>query len=76
MMWIKDPKTSKRSVSLTMLIVTGILCIAGAVTQMMGKIDSTSLLAELFYTSAALYGGRRLKFSKDGNAYVGDKINE
>lgn len=74
-MWIKDPKTNKRSVSLTMLIVTGVLCIAGAIMQMLGKTDNTSLLAELFYTSAALYGGRRLKFSKDGSVDVGDKVD-
>lgn len=64
-MWLLDPKTSKRSVSLTMLTVSFVSIIGCAFAHVLGKLDSTGPLLELFYACSALYFGRRFERKKD-----------
>lgn len=63
-MWIIDPKTKEPSISLTMVVVMGVLCIIGAGLEMSGVVKSTSILMELFLTSCGLYFGRKFTGSK------------
>lgn len=61
-MWIKDPVTKKKSVSLTFTCIAflGVLIAAGL--QMANKIENTSVMTEVFYATTALYFGRRFTF--------------
>lgn len=63
-MWLKDPKTSEKSVSLTMLTVSFVSVIGCSFAQIFGYLDGTGPLMELFYATTALYFGRRVKFGK------------
>lgn len=58
-LWLNDPKTKEASVSLTMLVVTFVGTILAACLHMAGKVESTSVMSELFYGNVALYFGRR-----------------
>lgn len=61
-MWIKDPITKHKSVSLTMLVITFLGSLIAAGLEMKGKIASTSIILEMFYASAGLYFSRRITF--------------
>lgn len=73
-MYFKDPKTGEQSISLTLLIVTFLCAIGAGALNMFGKTSSTSIFAELFYSSAALYFSRR--FSIGGKSFSADKAEE
>lgn len=60
-MYLTDPKTNKKSVSLTFLVITFILYTAFSVAKAFEVVNTIGSLAELFYASAALYFGRRVK---------------
>jgi len=67
---VRDPKTGKGSVSLTLVFISFNMVLVGLVGKWagaLGGIDLTQAL-NLFYACAALYWGR--SFSKDG-----DKVN-
>lgn len=67
---IRDPKTGKGSVSLTMLFISFnvvLIGLAGKFAGAFGGIDITQALA-LFYACATLYMGR--KFQKSDTATV------
>lgn len=64
---IRDPKTGKASVTLTMMFLsfnTALLGQLGKVTKILGDVDMTSAIM-LFTTTAGLYLGRR--FQNDAN---------
>lgn len=63
-MWIKDPKSKEESVSLTLVVIAGILCVIGAGLEMSGIVKSTSILMELYLSSCGLYFGRKFTGSK------------
>ena len=57
--WSKDPKDGKESVSLTLLQITFIGCIIGAMFESVGYIKSSGVMSELFYSMVGLYFFRR-----------------
>ena len=57
--WITDPKTKERSVSLTLLTISFVALITACLFHSLKKIDNTSSLTELFSITSALYFGRR-----------------
>jgi hypothetical protein len=60
-MYLTDPKDGKKSVTLT-FVVTSFLLFAGfACAGALGHAQNVNSLSELFYASAALYFGRRVK---------------
>ena len=67
-MWLKDPKTNEASVSLTLLAASFILLVIASVANIMGKVESTASLLELFYACAGLYFGRRFSFKGGSGA--------
>jgi hypothetical protein len=73
-LWIKDPSTDLPSVSLTLLVYTFVGTIIAGALNMAGVVSSTSLFSEIFYSSTALYFGRRLNFA--GKQYTSEKADE
>lgn len=74
MKWLNDPITNLPSVSLTMLLATFILVIASGGLEMFGLVKNTSLFGEMFYTTTALYFGRRLTIK--GKLFTSEKAEE
>lgn len=60
-MYLTDPKTEKKSVTLTFLATSFILLAGFACAGSLGYVDNVNSLSELFYACAALYFGRRVK---------------
>lgn len=58
-MWIKDPSTHKKSVSLTILVASCVLMMAGGIYGFFKDAKSTDLISEFFFAAVALYFGRR-----------------
>jgi len=56
---VRDPKTHKGSVSLTLVVLSSALVIFGCIVKLLGKdlVDISHSL-EFFYASSALYWGR------------------
>ena len=67
-MYLKDPKDGKKSVTLTFLLISFFLFSGFASAGALGYVKDVNALSELFYASAALYFGRRVR--------VGNKIFE
>lgn len=57
--YLTDPKTNKKSVSLTFLVASFILFSGFAAASCLGYVKDVNSLSELFYACAALYFGRR-----------------
>lgn len=60
---LRDPKTGKASVTLTMMMLsfnTALLGQLGKVTKVLGDVDMTSAIV-LFTTTAGLYLGRKMQ---------------
>lgn len=66
-MWIKDPTTNKRSVSLTMLVISCLFILVMGSLQVFEKVKTTGPFMELMYSCMALYFGRR--FSVNGKTF-------
>jgi hypothetical protein len=61
-MYLKDPKTGEKSVTLTFLVLSFLLFAGFAGAEALGYTkNGTGSLSELFYACAALYFGRRVK---------------
>lgn len=60
-MYLTDPKNSKKSVTLTFLVISFILFAGFSGAQALGYAESVGAFAELFYATAALYFGRRFQ---------------
>jgi len=73
-MWITDPTNRRKSVSLTLAVASFLLVVVAGGLQMAGKITTTSIFAEVFYSSMALYFGRRLNIA--GKGFTADKAEE
>jgi hypothetical protein len=58
--WVDDPVTKLPSVSLTLLVVSFAAVIVAGALNMAGVVASTSLFSEVFYSTVALYFGRRM----------------
>lgn len=71
MLWVTDPVTKNKSVSLTMLMLSGVLIITFGILQIFGKVQSVGPFDNMFWSSAALYFGRRLGIN--GKNYSADK---
>lgn len=78
-LWVKDPSTGLKSVSLTILIVSFTAVIVAGSLNMAGVVATTSLFTEIFYASTALYFGRKMtvnnkNFSADKAEEIKEKI--
>lgn len=73
-MWLLDPKTEEKSVSLTLLVCSFILLVLVGVMQVLNKVTTTGPFAELFYSATALYFGRRLNFG--GKVFTSEVATE
>lgn len=60
-MYLTDPKTKEKSVSLTFLVVSFVLFSGFSAAGAFGYVKEINSLSELFYACAALYFGRRVK---------------
>lgn len=58
-LFILDPKTKERSVSLTLLLVSFISVLIASGLEMAGVIKTVSVVPELFFACAGLYFGRK-----------------
>jgi hypothetical protein len=72
--WVKDPVTDIPSVSLTLMVVTFVGVIVAGALNMAEVVKNTSLFGEIFYSSCALYFGRRLSFG--GKNFSSEKAEE
>lgn len=64
--WVEDPKTKEKSVSLTLVVLATVLYMGAIVANISGISISDNLIQEFWFGSCALYFGRRISFSKDG----------
>lgn len=67
MPWATDPKNNKKSVSLTLVILSTVLYMGAIAGNIAGAEVDTSLITQFWFGSCGLYFGRRISFSKDGN---------
>lgn len=73
-MWIIDPSTNTKSVSLTLLLISvGTLIVVGLL-QVAGRVSTVGPFENLCYSFVALYFGRRLNVSS--KAFTADKYPE
>ena len=71
-LWITDPKTKEKSVSLTLMSVAFVALLVASTFHLSGLVENTSSLTELFGICTGLYFGRRFQ-GKSGNA-LGEKV--
>lgn len=71
--WIIDPVSGQASISLTLLVLSSLLCVIAMGLEMSGVISNTSMSFEFFGASSALYFGRRWNSSKGQAIDVGEK---
>lgn len=60
-MYLTDPKSDKKSVSLTFLVISFFLFAGISVGSAFDLVNDVDALSELFYACAALYFGRRVQ---------------
>lgn len=80
-MFITDPKTGDKSVSLTLVLISTVLLVGFGTAQALGKIQALGPFTEMFYSTLALYFGRRFNingktFSSDQAADVTSKLDK
>lgn len=75
-MWITDPTTKLKSVSLTLLMITFSISIVAGIANMLGKIENTSIITEMLYSFVALYFGRRMSFKGKNVELSGKTLDE
>lgn len=73
-LFVEDPSTGQKSVSLTLLVASFIAVAAAGGLQVAGLVSSTGPFLELFYSASALYFGRRLNIK--GANYSSDKASD
>lgn len=73
-LWLLDPKTKERSVSLTLLVGSGVVLAVCGILQVLGKTQSVGPFSEMFYSCTALYFSRRLTIS--GKNYSSDPATQ
>lgn len=72
-LWLQDPKTKEKSVSLSLMVVSFVALLVASTFHLSGLVQNTSSLTELFGICTSLYFGRRWSNSKDGNS-LEDKV--
>jgi len=78
-MWLKDPVSKKKSVSLTFASIAFITVLITGGLEAFGKVNNTGPFLELFYGTLGMYITRRFSFNSKGlsvNPVNGDKNNE
>lgn len=65
-MWFTDPSKGGKSVSLTLMMASFTILVGVGLAQSLGKLDSTGPFLELFFTTTALYFGRRISYKGVG----------
>jgi hypothetical protein len=70
-LFVPDPKTKEPSVSLTLLLISTIALIIIGSLHAAGIIQTTSIFTEMFYSTTALYFGRRFNIS--GKVFSSEK---
>lgn len=73
-LFVDDPVTKQKSVSLTLLVYTFAATMLAGALHMAGVVSQTSLFSEILYSSTALYFGRRMSIS--GKSFSSDKAEE
>lgn len=78
-MWLTDPITKRKSVSLTLMMLVFVLAMGANIAQMFGRIKEVGITTELLYTFVGLYFGRRFTYKGksvelDGKT-LDDKVN-
>jgi len=73
-MYLNDPKDNKPSVSLTLMVLAGVALTIIGILDVAGVAKTTSVFPEVFYSSVALYFGRRFNIS--GKVISADKAEE
>ena len=63
MFYFKDPKTGEPSLTLTLVWISFYMLIAGSIAFIMGRIETTGPLLEIYITNATLYFSRRFNLS-------------
>lgn len=64
--WVKDPKTSEPSVSLTLVVVFSLVALFGMFLEMTELVKNTSMSFEMFGAACGLYFGRKYTSAKGG----------
>jgi hypothetical protein len=59
MFYFTDPKNGKKSVSLTLMMLSFLLMVIGSVLVTFGKMEDLTAFTTLFLTCSGLYFGRR-----------------
>lgn len=72
--WIADPKTGERSVTLTLLAVSFLALVVASALQVAGVVNNISSLMELFLTTSASYLGRRINFN--GKSFSAEQVDK
>lgn len=72
--YLNDPKDGKPSVSLTLLMVSFLGVLVAASLQLAKVTDSTSVMTEVFYSTLALYFGRR--FTVGSKTFTADQASQ
>jgi hypothetical protein len=63
-MWVTDPKTGEKSVSLTVLALSTVVMVVAIGLQLSGIAKDVSLATEWWFGAAGLYWGRKFTTSK------------
>lgn len=69
-MWIKDPKDSQPSVTLTFCVIFAIVAGVGCIMEYTGHGKAPEAAVDLFWGALASYVGRRFTFK--GKSFGGD----
>lgn len=65
-MWFTDPTTGGKSVSLTLMMASFTILVGVGLAQSLEKLQSIGPFLELFFTTTALYFGRRISYKGVG----------
>lgn len=63
MYYFPDPNTNKKSVSLTIMLVSFVILLGFAIASSLEYVKNVDALMDIFYACAALYFGRRVSFN-------------
>lgn len=73
-MLLTHPEEGKQSLSLTLLAFCFVALTTAGVLEIVGKTTTCGPFENMFYTSVALYFGRR--FSVNGKSFTADQTSE
>jgi hypothetical protein len=73
-LWIEDPVTKQLSVSLTLAVFCTVIIVGVGFLNIYGKVGSLGPFENMFWSSWALYLGRRLNIN--GKTYSSDQVQQ